>query len=211
MKFLSFKKVLCLSPHPDDVEYSMGGTIIKSPGTCFHILCLTKGGDFDPTTQKNRRAEIAHFWRNAGVENVIEKFAPHEMLKEMGIDEWIHYVETEFIQKNNYDCIFIPSQLDSHFEHEFVSKFGYALIRNRSISLIEYCSPSTLEMWIPNLFVDISDVYKTKTTSLKKFKSQLHKKYFYPSVISGFHIHFPQSKKELNRVEKFKIQQLIAK
>ena len=44
MKFLNFNKVLCLSPHPDDVEYSMGGTIIKYTDTHFDILCLTHVG-----------------------------------------------------------------------------------------------------------------------------------------------------------------------
>ena len=28
-KFLNFNKVLCLSPHPDDVEYAMLGSMIK--------------------------------------------------------------------------------------------------------------------------------------------------------------------------------------
>ena len=35
-KFLNFNKVLCLSPHPDDVEYSMLGTILKYNGTKFY-------------------------------------------------------------------------------------------------------------------------------------------------------------------------------
>ena len=50
MKFLGFNKVLCLAPHPDDVEYSMGGTIIKHYNTQFDVLCLTQGGDCDITT-----------------------------------------------------------------------------------------------------------------------------------------------------------------
>ena len=29
MKLFNFDRVLCLSPHPDDVEYSMLGTIMK--------------------------------------------------------------------------------------------------------------------------------------------------------------------------------------
>ena len=53
MKFLNFNRVLCLSPHPDDVEYSMLGTIIKHSSTTFDVLCLTKGGakGFDKTNE----------------------------------------------------------------------------------------------------------------------------------------------------------------
>ena len=41
MKFLGFNKVLCLSPHPDDVEFGMMGTILKYTNTVFDILCLS--------------------------------------------------------------------------------------------------------------------------------------------------------------------------
>ena len=58
MKFLNFNKVLCLSPHPDDVEYSMGGTVIKHTDTHFDILCLTQGGDCDETTSSSRLKEV---------------------------------------------------------------------------------------------------------------------------------------------------------
>jgi hypothetical protein len=40
MKLLGFNKVLCLSPHPDDVEYSMLGTILKYTDTQFYLLQL---------------------------------------------------------------------------------------------------------------------------------------------------------------------------
>jgi len=54
MKFLGLNKVLCLSPHPDDVEFGMMGTILKYYDTHFDILCLSSGGDFDNTTGQNR-------------------------------------------------------------------------------------------------------------------------------------------------------------
>ena len=62
MKFLGFDKVLCLAPHPDDIEYSMGGTIIKYQNTHFDILCLTQGGDYDITTNKERIEEVIESW-----------------------------------------------------------------------------------------------------------------------------------------------------
>ena len=63
LKFLNFDRVLCLSPHPDDVEYSMAGTIIKHTGTTFDILCLTQGGDCDDTTGENRLKEVENSWK----------------------------------------------------------------------------------------------------------------------------------------------------
>ena len=38
MKFLDFNKVLCLSPHPDDVEYGMLGSMMKYKNTIKKVL-----------------------------------------------------------------------------------------------------------------------------------------------------------------------------
>ena len=38
MEFLNKKAVLCISPHPDDTEYSMMGTIAQFTDTKF--ICL---------------------------------------------------------------------------------------------------------------------------------------------------------------------------
>ena len=57
MKFLNYDRVLCLSPHPDDVEYGMLGTICKYKDTKFDIFVLSQGGDFDDTTSKERHLE----------------------------------------------------------------------------------------------------------------------------------------------------------
>ena len=53
------------SPHPDDVEYSMLGSIMKHQDTHFDILCMTKGGakGFDKTfaqMSKQEKGTISH-------------------------------------------------------------------------------------------------------------------------------------------------------
>jgi predicted NUDIX family NTP pyrophosphohydrolase len=62
MKFLNFNRVLCLSPHPDDTEYSIAGVVLKHQDTHFDILCLTQGGDCDPTTGVDRIDEVKNSW-----------------------------------------------------------------------------------------------------------------------------------------------------
>jgi LmbE family N-acetylglucosaminyl deacetylase len=207
MKFLGFNKVLCLSPHPDDVEYSMGGTILSHYDTQFDILCLTQGGDCDITTDSNRLNETKRSWNSTKTTNIDLHFTPYKFLKDLGEDEWINYIETNFINKNDYDCIFTTSMEDSHFEHKIISSFGFPLTRIKSISLIEYCSPSTLEKWTPNIFVDISKVYKTKLEMLKKFTSQQHRSYFERETINGFHTNFQCSKKGIKIIEQFNLKQ----
>lgn len=208
-KFLTFNKVLCIAPHPDDVEYSMAGTIIKHNNTHFDILCLTQGGDCDSTTSSDRLNEVKSAWDKSKIDNYKLYFSNNKFLKEKGSDEWINWIEQNFLSKNKYDCIITPSNEDSHFEHKIVCEFGYPLTRISDISLLEYYSPSTLETWIPDTFVDISDIYDIKLNMLDEFKSQKNKTYFNSATILGFHTNFRCSKRGINITEQFKIKQMF--
>lgn len=211
MKFLEFNRVLCLSPHPDDVEYSMAGTILKYTDTHFDILCLTKGGDCDSTTGNSRLIEVENTWKQSQTENYNLFFSDKKFLKDLGEDEWVSFIERNYLNDISYDAILLPSTKDSHFEHKIVSNFGWPLTRIKSVSLVEYCSPSTLETWVPNVFVDIKDQFNTKLNMLKQFTSQQHRSYFKEDVIKGFHTNFQCSKKGLSVVEQFNLKQVFLK
>lgn len=209
MKFLNFEKVLCLSPHPDDVEFSMSGTVLKYFDTHFDILCLSQGGDCDETTGVSRVDEVVNFWKQSDLTNYDLYFSPHKLLKSMGLDEWVNWIETLYTSKNSYDAIITPSQYDSHFEHKFVCEIGYPLARVSKISLVEYCSPSTLEYWIPNTYVDISNYYEQKLSMLREFKSQSDKSYFNHDSVLGFHTNYKCTKRGVKIVEQFNVKQIF--
>ena len=203
MKFLEFNKVLCLSPHPDDVEYSMAGTIFKYKDTHFDIVTLTSGGDFDETNGMPRVDEVHNFWK--GIDNVLLQFGINTSFKQMDEAAWINYIENNYL--SNHDAILLTNEYDSHFEHRLVSRFGQALTRIKPISLVEYMSPSTQRQWQPNIFVDISETIDQKKVRLKEFKSQQNRSYFKEDQINGFHTEFQCSKKGILRVEQFNIKQ----
>ena len=101
MKLFNFNKVLCLSPHPDDVEYSMLGTILKHKDTHFTLYQIAQGGDCDVTTSNNRLDEVRNSWESTDIININLHFSPYKLLKEKGEDEWVNYIETNFVNKNN--------------------------------------------------------------------------------------------------------------
>jgi LmbE family N-acetylglucosaminyl deacetylase len=205
MKFLNFNNVLCLSPHPDDTEYSMSGVVLKHPNTHFDILCLTQGGDCDSTTGANRIQEVIDAWAATSASNYSLHFSGAKFLKELGVDEWINYIEQNFTKKIEYDCIMTTSEFDSHFEHVLISSFAAPLARIKPYSIIQYRSPSTLDKWTPNLFVSLGDVYLVKKQMLQQFKSQIHHEYFSEFVLDGFHTNFQCMKKGQGFVESYKI------
>ena len=197
MKFLNLNRVLCLSPHPDDVEIGVMGTIFTYNKTSFDILCLTKGGakGYDETNKLDRRKEVDDAWKYSAIDNVQVHHAKYDYFEDCTEPGWINYIENKFVKKNNYDGILIPTSEDSMFEHRFVNNFGSALCRFSPISLIEYHTFSSLNSWKPNLFVDIESVYHMKLKSLEQFKSQSHKSYFEKKSLNAFHSNFQCNKK----------------
>jgi LmbE family N-acetylglucosaminyl deacetylase len=218
MKLLNFNRVLCLSPHPDDVEYSMSGTIMKCTDTIFDIVCLSNGGDCDTTTGVDRLNEVKNFWEGSN-SNVNLYFSENRFLRERKEEEWVNWIETNFLKNNSYDCIFTTSNIDSHFEHQLINRLGPALIRgiwpNRKElgppSLIEYKSPSTLDEWNPSFVVDIENTYGKKKLGLVSFTSQLHHNYFNTDILDAFHTNYQCCKKGMMCVEEFKIKNLYIK
>lgn len=213
MKLLDFDKVLCISPHPDDVEVGMLCTTMKYYDTEFDVLCLTKGGakGFDSTNEQDRRQEVDTVWDSINPHNVDIFHSKFDYFEDTNEPGWINYIENEFVKKNNYDCIFIPTgeSDDSMFEHKFVNRFGTALCRFSNISLIEYRAFSTLNSWQPNFFVSVNGHYKKKLKALSYFKSQNNKSYFQKETLDSFHSNFQCSKKGLGLVEQFKIMELF--
>jgi LmbE family N-acetylglucosaminyl deacetylase len=203
MKFLGYDNVLCISPHPDDTEYSMMGTILKYSDTMFTCLQLCQGGDLDETTGKNRLFEVENVWEEAECSNVNLFFTEVKYMRDMREDEWINFIEKKL--SPSLDAIVLPNEHDSHFEHRLVAGFGKALIRSSPITLIQYKSPSTDQTWVPNLFVDIEEEYDIKLEALKKFESQQDRYYFREDVIRSFHSDCQSAKKGKHYIEQFKV------
>lgn len=205
MKFLNFDRVLCLAPHPDDVEYSMAGTILKCTDTHFDILCLTQGGYCDQTTSQLRHSEVRNSWQISDLTNYNLFFSDVPVFRERGLDEWVKYIEDVYTTTHNYDAIITTSDSDSHHEHIAVASLAHALSRIHPYCLIQYKSPSTLDTWCPNFFVNIDDVYHVKKEMMQQFKSQIDKPYFNDRIFDQFHINFQCTKKDLWWVEMYKI------
>lgn len=200
MKFLGYDRVFCLSPHPDDVEYAMSGTILRFSETRFDILCMTPGGKCDETTRMtDRRRECVAFW--GGVGNVSLAFTEYDAL-DVNEDRLIHDLEKNHMQ--DQDAIIIPCREDNHFFDRKINSVGRALCRVNPYNLIEYNTPSVDPSWVPNAVVDIADFYAEKKRRLACFGSQQDHPYFSDFCLNAFHSNLYYNKKGLGRVEQFK-------
>ena len=206
MKFMALNKILCLSSHPDDIEYGALGSMLKFINTDFDIFVLSNGGDFDSSSGIIRQNECQNIWES--LSNVNGDFANKSYVKDMSEDEWVSLIENRYI--NNYDCILTLTKYDSHFEHKMVNHIAYALTRTSNCGLITYRTPSTLENWTPNIYVSIDDVIEKKIQLLKEFKSQTGKTtagkiYFEKDSILSFHNNYIAQKAGIKYVEMYKL------
>ena len=224
MKLLNYDRVLCLSPHPDDIEYGVLGTICKYKDTKFDIVVLSQGGDFDESTAKERQDECRKVWEN--IDNIDGYFIEDsKFIKDKDEDEWVNLLENKF-DISSYDCIITTSPSDAHFEHRIVSELTYPLVRRSNCGIIQYKSPSTLDTWIPNFFVDLNHIgnrkiennhstetdmlfmagtWYIKLNKLKLFESQQGKSYFSEESLKSFHSNYQCSNRDMQHVESFKI------
>ena len=224
MKFLNYDRVLCLSPHPDDVEYGMLGTMMKFKDTKFDLLTTSIGGNFDKTTSKERFDECLNVVKD--IDNVNSRLLEDvDYLKNISEDELISKIESKY-DISKYQAIFIPPEEDTHQDHKKISVIGKALTRKHKCGIIDYKTPHTLDHWVPNHFVDISVLVKReqkdghshetsllfnafiwylKVNRLTRFESQKCQPYFEIESIESFHSNYQSTRRGMNHVEQFKI------
>lgn len=187
-----------LSPHPDDAEYSLSGTILKFKDTKFNILNMSSGGDFDRADEE-RVKEVLNFWKS--VPNVEVLGSRQTFIKDATEDVLIQWVENF---SHTFQAVFVPPSEDFHFEHRIVNCVGKALTRKRKVSFIEYNTPSASHTWNPNLFVDVSGQYEEKKSKMQLFETQRRRAYFNQENVDSFHTNYFCNKRLYGQVEMFR-------
>ena len=196
---------LILSPHPDDAEYSMSGTILKYTDTTWFVNTLSGGGDNDTTSGASRIDESKAFW--SSFSNVT-----HIGLNDATISETPEWKLVgdfdQFIPM--FDTVYVPPEDDNHFEHRKINAAARAALRGKPITLIEYYTPSTRHTWQPNLFVDVTEQLDEKFTRMKTFESQSDRFYFDDKNLDIFHEDYFCRLRGLCKVEKFKVEYMFS-
>lgn len=109
------KKILVISPHPDDIELGCGGTLNKLKETYeIHLavvcgegdLTMVHSGSVVPFTQRKKEQEIAASILGIKTTHYLD-FAPASKFDTKPIGELVTKLDT-LLKQNNYDCIIIP-------------------------------------------------------------------------------------------------------
>jgi len=177
--------VLAFGAHPDDIELSCSGLLLKlkAQGHSIGIIDLTGGelgtrGDFEIRKEEAKKAsEILNL-------DVRENAA----LKDGDIktDDASKKIIIEIIRKYRPKIVLCPYWEDRHPDHEYASKlvevsFFYSGLEKiktkyeafRPQSIIYYFQH---EMAKPSFIVDISNEYETKLNAIRAYNTQFYEK-----------------------------------
>ncbi len=162
--------IIVFSPHPDDAEVLMGGTIAKYAQKGHDVLIVVVT---IPNQEERRREESREAAAILGARLSILDLSPYELVFNRRTVEIFDGVIKDFPP----DIIYTSWIHDSHQDHITVSKTTIAAARKNRCSLYMYeqALPSGLTPYgfRAQAFVDISDTIELKIKSVSAHQSQV--------------------------------------
>ena len=184
------KKVLIISPHPDDETIGCGGTILshKFKGDRVYQLIMTQMSKKHGWSNKKiitRKKEIKKVSTAYKFSNTYQLNFPASRLDSIPFEDLIKKT-FQVIKKTNPEIIYMPYHMDVHTDHQITAKVVQACIKwfrapfIKKVLMYETISETdfnflSLENFKPNTFVDISNFIKTKNKILSIYKSEIGK------------------------------------
>lgn len=184
-------KVLVITPHPDDEVLGCGGTISKhsNQGDEVYNCIITKAytPDWSEEFIENREKEIEKANKILGIKNTYFLDYPTvklDTIPQKELNEAIYKVVDEV----KPDVTYIPHKGDLNKDHRLIFESSLVATRpvNHKVKKILSCETlsetewgQSIEPFIPNVYVDVSETFEKKIEAMKAYESEL-KQYPHP-------------------------------
>lgn len=163
--------ILAIGPHPDDIEFGCGGTLIKyaRKGHNVYLLVITRGergGEADVRGREQlEAAEILGarevFWGGLHDTELLDKDT-----------RIIHLVE-DCLDRVQADFTFVNHFEDTHQDHRIVNRS--VVSATRYVKNVMFYEGPTTKGFAPNVFVDVESSMEAKLRALEAHASQVTK------------------------------------
>ena len=174
--------ILVLSPHADDAEIAMGGTIAKYVDEGHKVTIITailpkenKEGKIDDFMSRNRVKEQENSAKILGAKIDILDLDAYDF----SFNRKYIKIFDKKINEYNPNIIFSCWEHDTHQDHKSLANILFAATRknNISINLYEVMIPGGLNTYSfnPQYFIDISKYIDKKIEAIKSYKSVFDK------------------------------------
>jgi len=178
----SYKKVIALGAHPDDIEMGCGGFISKlienGVAVCTHVM--SKCDDqFEEMEKGKLVSEYENSMSSLGVKDKNLYDFPNKELPQNTI-EMMNLLNT-LQNEIKPDLVLIPFLDDPHQDHSAVAHAAIRTFRGTETILQYEILRHGSYSFTPTLFVDITDYLDQKVESLKHYESQYSKRKYFDS------------------------------
>lgn len=181
------KKIIILTPHPDDETLGCGGTILrhKQLGDKLCWLIVTKmGKQFDRHEKEKRSKEISQVKNMYGFDEVYQLDFDAGILDALPLGDIITEIRNVFL---NFEpnIVYLPNRGDIHSDHRVVFDasvactkwFRYPFVQKvlvyETLSETDFAMNPDANNFRPNIFVDISTFLDKKIEIMKIYESEL--------------------------------------
>ncbi|MBT7903307.1 PIG-L family deacetylase [Candidatus Woesearchaeota archaeon] len=165
-------KVLAIGAHPDDIELSMGGTIVHHVRKGDDVIAAIVSNGEKIGNTLTRVEECKKALKLLGVKEIHFFDLPDTKIKEG--PETIQKVEN-VLALHKIDRVYSHHFLDSHQDHRNTSKAVISACRNIN-QVLFFETPSSELDFTPNFFIDITPFLDIKIKALKTYQSLLNDK-----------------------------------
>lgn len=178
-------KILVIAPHNDDEVLGVGGTIAKYVQEGHKVIVCEVTSGVDKKRLENIKKEALAAHAVLGVHDTIFLDLPVVGLADIPTKQ-LNKAFFDLVEKVKPNIAFIPHKGDMHIDHTMVSEAAMVALRpnnNPQLSTIyayetlsetEWNIPSPDNLFVPNVWIDISDTMDLKLESMKCYQSQLY-------------------------------------
>jgi len=175
--------IMVISPHADDVEIAMGGTVALLASQGHNVTILTSilpneniNGKIDSYMHKKRKQEQFNAAKVLGSKVEILDLDKNEFT----FNRKFIKIFDEKIKQFKPAIIFSCWEHDTHQDHQSLAKIIFSVTRKNNISLYMYEAmlPGGINThaFSPQLFINITKTMKKKIKALKCYKSVFTRK-----------------------------------
>ena len=178
-------KILVIAPHPDDEVLGCGGTIAKhsenGDEVCLIITTKAYTPDWSEEFIKNREKEIKESNKILGIKKIYFLNYPTVKLDTIPQKDLNNSI-AKIVNKVKPDIAYIPFKGDLNKDHRILFEASLVALRPinhkcKKILAYEVLSETEwgqeIEVFKPNVYVDITDTIDIKLEAMKAYKSEL--------------------------------------
>lgn len=205
---MNYKRILAIGAHPDDIEFSCLGLLLKAKdlGANITVFIASNGSDGDQSSGPHRIEESRIALSCLGCHDLIavdtKGLAPNKY-------EEISNIIRALILEKSPDLILVHDINDTHQEHRFLHDVVITASRRVPSSILTYKSVSVTASFSEKFYIDITNFFDIKMAAILKHRSQVNHEYMTDESIRSYHRNWFARMHGIKYVESYGVEQII--